>query len=132
MPPVQLAGSRPLTLGGKTQEQVRSTSDQSRMATQTPGSGPRSRPQEAKSPIGSDSVPSAPYDSEDSDPNDSMVSEPTHSFVIQVTLKNLRTSVTLNHGALIDSGCTHCLMCRGIVNSLGLRTICLRTPIKFE
>lgn len=70
--------------------------------------------------------------SEDSEPDDPMVSDLIHPFVILVMLRNVCTSAMVDQGALIDSGCTHCLIRRTVVNSLGLHTVKLKTPIRFE
>lgn len=131
MPPVQPSASWPSPMGGKVREWVHSTLDRSRMTIQTSGSSSRSTP-EVKSPVSPEEVLVASHDSEDSVPNDPMASALIHPFVIPVTVRNLRTSLAVCHGALIDSGCTCCLICRAIVNRLGLGPVSLRTPIRFE
>lgn len=61
-----------------------------------------------------------------------MVSNPIHPFVIPVVVWNVRTSATVEQGALIDSGCTHCLIRRTVVDSIGFHLVKLKSPIKFE
>lgn len=71
-------------------------------------------------------------DSDDSEPNGPIVSDLIHLFIIPVALQNIHTSVTVHQGALIDLGCTHCLIHMAVVDSLGIHTLNLGTPIWFE
>ncbi|KAG8147118.1 hypothetical protein E2320_022583, partial [Naja naja] len=45
-----------------------------------------------------------------------MVSMPIHPFVISVVLTNMRINQQLKLGALIDSGCTRCLITQAVVH----------------
>lgn len=63
---------------------------------------------------------------------DPMVCDPIRPFIIQVTLKHPQTGKADNQEALIDTGCTHCLLWRSISDSLGVHIVKLRVPIVFE
>lgn len=71
-------------------------------------------------------------DSNEEDTIDPMVSAPIRPFVIQITLQNPHTTIGVRQGALIDSGCTRCLMCKSVAVELGLRVLTVKIPIKFE
>lgn len=71
-------------------------------------------------------------ESEEEDPNNLMVSGPMRPFVIPVTVQNLRTFLGVKQGALIDSGCTRCLICRAVIEELGVCMVKLKKPIKFK
>lgn len=61
-----------------------------------------------------------------------MVSDPVQPFVIRVTIRNIPTSMGLDHGSLVDSGCTRCLIRRAVVEKLGICMKQLHHPITFE
>ncbi|XP_060542340.1 uncharacterized protein LOC132710346 isoform X1 [Pantherophis guttatus] len=71
-------------------------------------------------------------DSDDEEPEDTMVSDPVYPFVIPVVLRNPRCPTGLQYGALIDTGCTRCLIRKAVVDALGLRVRRLRVPVRFE
>lgn len=73
-----------------------------------------------------------PEGSDEDDLNDPMVSNPVKPFVIPVVIRNTHTGVGSNQGALIDSGCTQCLIHRSVVDELAIWVVALRTPIRFE
>lgn len=68
---------------------------------------------------------------EEEDVQDPMVSNPIKPFLIPVAL-NPRTSRKSDQGALIDSGCTRCLLRCSIAEELGLRMVKMRKSIVFE
>lgn len=63
---------------------------------------------------------------EDNEEEDPMVSTPVHPFLTRHGLTEVHQE------ALIDSGCTHCLMRRAVANHLGLRLVKMKKPIAFE
>ncbi|KAG8124227.1 hypothetical protein E2320_019517 [Naja naja] len=65
-------------------------------------------------------------------PDEQMVSKPIHPFILPISLWNKRTEQGIKVGALIDSGCTRCLITQGVVDKLNLKVIKLGFPIKFE
>uniref|UniRef100_A0A2H6N3G1 Uncharacterized protein n=1 Tax=Micrurus carvalhoi TaxID=3147026 RepID=A0A2H6N3G1_9SAUR len=64
--------------------------------------------------------------------DDPMVSKPIQPFILPVTLWKKRTEQGIKVGALIDSGCTRCLVTKAVVDKIGLNLIKLKVPIKFE
>lgn len=110
MPPIQPPAFRPPETGGKIWDRVCPTPEQSRIAAQTPTSSSCPTTQDARSPFGTRSLPVVSDDSDDDDPSDPMVSDLICPFVITVSLRNIHTSVVSHQGALIDSGCTQCLI----------------------
>lgn len=81
---------------------------------------------------GEDRLPEEHGGSDEDDPNDSMVSDPVRPFIIPVVIRNTHMGEGSNQGALIDSGCTRCLIQRSVVTALAIRVVALRTPIQFE
>lgn len=77
-------------------------------------------------------IPAETEISEGGDGNDPMVTDPVQPFVIPVVLRNPHTGVSSTQGALIDSGCTRCLIRCFIANELGVQVLQLATPIRFE
>ncbi|KAK9400665.1 hypothetical protein NXF25_011379 [Crotalus adamanteus] len=70
---------------------------------------------------------------EDDDPiEDSMVSEPIAPFTIPVTLTSPITGEARSFQALLDTGCTRCLINREVVQQMGIRVARLKSPIRFE
>lgn len=73
-----------------------------------------------------------PEESDEDDPNDPMVSNPVRPFVIPVVIQNTRSGVGDEQSALIDSGCTQCLIRQSVVDNLAIWVRTLQTPIRFE
>ncbi|KAK9391826.1 hypothetical protein NXF25_017413 [Crotalus adamanteus] len=71
------------------------------------------------------------YDQEDPE-QDPMVSSPVVPFTIPICLTNCNSKHHITCQALIDSGCTRCLINRRVVDALGLRLVKLSRPISFE
>lgn len=67
---------------------------------------------------------------EDDEEDDPMVSKPVKPFVISVAIR--MTAKRCECKALVDSGCTRCLMSAAMANKLGIRMKQLTNPIRFE
>lgn len=131
-PPAQSVGLRMTMPMQPSRGRGRGVLDHSRLAVQTPDGDTYLSTQESRGPVEKEDVPPTPQGVEDQPPDDPMVNAPVHPFVIPVQLRNIHTSATLQRQALIDSGCTRCLMARTIVDQLGLHTVPLTLPIRFE
>lgn len=86
----------------------------------TPASNQQVGPEEGGSPTTA-RVPLVSYDSEDDGAEDPMVSNPIQPFVIPVTIRRPHTGNGAHYRALIDSGCTWCLINKKVVSELGIR-----------
>lgn len=74
----------------------------------------------------------AEYDSADDFAEDPMVSQPVCPFAIPSTLTSPQTGHRGEYKALIDSGCTRCLISKDVVANVGIRVRRLTNPIRFE
>ncbi|KAK9395784.1 RTL1: Retrotransposon-like 1 [Crotalus adamanteus] len=63
---------------------------------------------------------------------DPMVSEPIAPFAIPITLTSPLMGRSSEYHALIDTGCTRCLISREVVQTVGIRVTRLASPIRFE
>lgn len=72
------------------------------------------------------------YDNEDNGPEDPMVSEPIHPFIIPVTITGPQSGRPGEYGALIDSGCTRCLISQVVAAELGIQVREMPKPMKFK
>lgn len=61
-----------------------------------------------------------------------MVSNPVQPFIIPVTIRRPHTGNGVRYGALIDSGCTQCLINQKVVRELGIGECRMAKPIRFE
>lgn len=119
-------------LGRQPKPQAQATEEHSQIVTQSPSADPgihdggSYHSRKARVP---DEAVSAEDEAEVQDP---MVCVPICPFVIPMTLKHLRMGKEVHQGALIDTGCTHCLLQRSIVDNMGLHVVQLRKPIVFE
>lgn len=66
------------------------------------------------------------------DTSDPMVSGSIHPFTIPVGLEHPHTGKQCRKQALIDTGCTRCLIKWAVVEELGLWEVKLHNPISFE
>lgn len=98
----------------------------------TPATGSPTTQEEGVNTPAKARIPLVEYDSEDEGPEDPMVSNPIRPFIIPVTLKKPDGDRGGVYGALIDSGCTRCLINHRVVIDLGLRVVRLHKPIRFE
>lgn len=96
------------------------------MTDMTPPAGVRSPPGTACVPVDSRTSET------DEDVPDPMVSELISPFIIPVTIRHPGTGKEGDLGALIDSGCTQCLIRHLIVEALGVRIVNLKKPITFK
>ncbi|XP_039215403.1 uncharacterized protein LOC120315311 [Crotalus tigris] len=71
-------------------------------------------------------------DSPDDGSTDPMVSEPIRPFVLPIVLTSPATGVRRACQALIDTGCTRCLISRKVAVESGFRIYKLTQPIRFE
>lgn len=133
LPPPRLPGLQPSVTGDTARVQNRPTSERTRLARQTT---PVKNKKLGKDVGGSseEGVGQFPLVAEESDEeaaNDLMVSRPVRPFVIPVMIQNTCTAMGCEQGALIDSGCTRCLIRRYVVEGLVIQVRKLHTPIKF-
>ncbi|KAK9395807.1 RTL1: Retrotransposon-like 1 [Crotalus adamanteus] len=126
--PVPAVQSTPVTQGrpGPTPKK---TPDHSRVVCRVEGGTPQ-RPSSEVTPAVPDD-PLEEYDNMDPD-EDPMVSQPISPFAIPISLTSPTTGQTGEYQALIDSGCTQCLVSKGVVKKVGIRVHRLARPIHFE
>ncbi|XP_039191766.1 UDP-GlcNAc:betaGal beta-1,3-N-acetylglucosaminyltransferase-like protein 1 isoform X1 [Crotalus tigris] len=109
---------------GKPGSTPQKTTEKSRVAHQT-GQTPIQ-------PASGDHSPMLQEYEEDGPVEDSMVSEPIVPFTIPVTLTSPNTGEARSFQALLDTGCTRCLINRGVAQQMGIRVTRLKSPIRFE
>ncbi|KAK9395616.1 RTL1: Retrotransposon-like 1 [Crotalus adamanteus] len=112
------------TATGKPGATPRKTMERSRAACQAGGGPSQQSPGEQTPTL---------EEYEDGDPaEDPMVSEPIAPFAIPITLTSPLTGRSSEYHALIDTGCTCCLISRDVVQTVGIRVTQLASPIRFE
>lgn len=120
VPPLREPPAQTPRSSGRTRGWGQGIPEQSRIATQSSGSeygvrdesdyypGMACRPEESGSA------------EEEAAQQDPMVGAPISPFVIQVTLCNPRTGQIGHQGALLDTGCTQCLLRKALAVEMGL------------
>ncbi|KAK9412177.1 hypothetical protein NXF25_003352 [Crotalus adamanteus] len=98
--------------------------EKSRVAYQL-GQAPIQQPPDDASPVLQEYEEEGPVE-------DPMVSEPIVPFTIPVTLTSPVTSESMPFQALLDTGCTRCLISKGVVQQMRIRVTRLKSPIRFE
>ncbi|KAK9397281.1 hypothetical protein NXF25_020642 [Crotalus adamanteus] len=98
--------------------------EKSRVAYQLEQSQVQQKPDEA-SPILQEYEEEEPVE-------DPMVSEPIVPFTIPITLTSPVTGESMPLSALLDTGCTRCLISKGVVQQMRIRVARLKSPIRFE
>ncbi|KAK9401814.1 hypothetical protein NXF25_010170 [Crotalus adamanteus] len=112
---------------------MKKTAESSRAATQQPTPAAR-----RGSPATPEPMAVARYQMEDDEDSpedgstDPMVSEPIRPFVLPIVLTSPVTGVQRACQALIDTGCTRCLISRKVAVESGFRIYKLTQPIGFE
>lgn len=111
---------------------LRKTPEKSRAVQQAEGSmlwGERPKTEDATSMIGPQLIV---YDEDTGNPEDPMVSEPIHPFTIPIVLVSPHSGCRGEYDALIDTGCTQCLISEVVVKKVGIRVRPLRKPVWFK
>uniref|UniRef100_A0A2D4IEP7 Peptidase A2 domain-containing protein n=1 Tax=Micrurus lemniscatus lemniscatus TaxID=129467 RepID=A0A2D4IEP7_MICLE len=71
-------------------------------------------------------------DSEEDNQEDTTVSSQVLPFLIPVVLGNQQNGMRGRYGALVDTGCTRCLINQLVVDELKLSVEFMKQPMKFE
>lgn len=69
------------------------------------------------------------YDEDVKTSEDPMVSEPIHPFILPITITSTYSGHRRQYNALLDTGCTRCLISEHIVRQTGIRVRPLHTPV---
>lgn len=72
------------------------------------------------------------YDEDAETPEDPMVSEPIHPFTVPIVLVTPHSGRRGKYEALLDTGCTQCLISEVVARNAGIRVRPLRKPVWFE
>ncbi|KAK9408175.1 hypothetical protein NXF25_006949 [Crotalus adamanteus] len=109
---------------GKPGSTPKRTVEKSRVAYQL-GQTPIQQPPDDASPV-------LQEHEEEGSVEDPMVSEPIVPFTIPITLTSPVTGESKPFQALLDTGCTRCLISKGVVQQMQIRVARLKSPIRFE
>ncbi|KAK9401689.1 hypothetical protein NXF25_010045 [Crotalus adamanteus] len=100
------------------------TAEKSRVASQTAQTSFQQLP--------GDTTPVLHEYEEEGQVEDPMVSEPIVPFNIPVTLTSPVTGEAKSFQALVDTGCTRCLISKEVASQMHIRVTRLKSPIRFE